>query len=188
MATTKSKVSKTTTTQKSANAPVVDSGANAQNVPSKKQYRVKNNLDPHMIVTVRNGFQGRLVYKSKRTQERFEWEGFGDEQDLELQELKNAKNSSKAFFSNNWFLIDDPEVIKYLGVDQYYKYALNYDNFDSLFENSPDQIKDMVSKLSSGQKKSVAYRAKQLISDGVIDSIKVITALEDSLSIELIER
>ena len=43
-------------------------------------------------------------------------------------------------------------------------------------------------KLSAGQKKSVAFRAKQLIKDGKIDSIKVINALEKSLSIELIER
>lgn len=154
----------------------------------KKQYKVKQNLDPNTIVTVKNGFQGHLIYKSRRTNERFEWESFGDEQDMDLQELKNAKNSSKAFFVNNWFLIDDPEILNYLGVSQYYKYALNFASFDDLFEKSPDEIKDTISRLSVGQKKSVAYRAKELIANGVIDSIKVITALEDSLSIELIDR
>lgn len=153
-----------------------------------KQYKVKRNLDPHMIVPVKNGFQGRLIYKSKRTNERFEWESFGDEQELELQELKNAKSSSKTFFINNWFLIDDPEVLEYLGVTQYYKYALNFDSFNDLFTKDPEEIKEVLARLSEGQKKSVAYRAKQLIADGVIDSIKVITALEDGLSIELIDR
>lgn len=194
MANTKSKVSKNTVqkpaTQKAdvaKNKETVTTGIEDVSA-EKKQYRVKKNLDPNMIVTVKNGFQGLLVYKSRRTNERFVWETFGDEQDMDLQELKNARNSSKTFFENNWFLIDDPEVLEYLGVSQYYKYALNFDSFDGLFNKTPDEISDTISRLSTGQKKSVAYRAKELIANGSIDSIKVINALEESLSIELIDR
>ena len=194
MANTKSKVSKNTV-QKPATQKA-DVTKNKETVTTdiedvsaeKKQYRVKKNLDPNMIVTVKNGFQGLLVYKSRRTNERFVWETFGDEQDMDLQELKNARNSSKTFFENNWFLIDDPEVLEYLGVSQYYKYALNFDSFDGLFNKTPDEISDTISRLSTGQKKSVAYRAKELIANGSIDSIQVINALEESLSIELIDR
>lgn len=173
------------TPAKTVNPEIVQ---DTESTVKKPEYRVKRNLDPNMIVTVRNGFHGKLVYISKRTGERFVWDSFGDEQDMDLQELKNAKNSAKAFFENNWFLIDDPEIIEYLGVTQYYKYALNFDSFNDLFEMSPEDIKLTISRLSKGQKKSVAYRAKQLIADQVIDSIKTITALEESLSIELIDR
>ena len=189
--TAKSTVTKTSPTkEKEVVATKIDNTVGTSTVVSteKKQYKIKQNLDPNTIVTVKNGFQGHLIYKSRRTNERFEWESFGDEQDMDLQELKNAKNSSKAFFVNNWFLIDDPEVLDYLGVSQYYKYALNFASFDDLFKKSPDDIKDTISYLSVGQKKSVAYRAKELIANGVIDSIKVINALENSLSIELIDR
>lgn len=202
MANTKSKVTKTKTestekaveTTEIATAEPAESSAPAvaesapEKVPEKKQYKVRKNLDPNTVVTVKNGYQGTLVYISSKTKETFKWEEFGDEQDMELQELKNARNASKGFFENNWFLIDDPEIIEYLGVEQYYKYALNYDEFNGLFDKTPEEIKSIVSKLSAGQKKTVAYRAKQLISDGEIDSIKVITALEDSLSVELIDR
>ena len=152
-----------------------------------KPYKVKKNLDPSMYVTVKNGFNGTLIYKSKKTGERFIWGAFGDEQEIELSELKAAKNSSKSFFVNNWFLFDDPEIVEWLGMSQYYKHALNSASFDKLFEKSPDEIEKTVNALSDGQKKSVAFRAKQLIADGTIDSIKVITALEKSLSAELIE-
>lgn len=189
--TTKSKVAKspsTTTKKTTINTEKTEIPPITETVTKKQEYRVKKNLDPNMIITVRNGFQGKLVYVSQRTKERFVWDSFGDEQDMDLQELKNAKNASKAFFENNWFLIDDPEIIEYLGVTQYYKYALNFDSFNDLFASSPEEIKEIVSRLSTGQKKSVAYRAKQLIADEIIDSIKVISALEESLSIELIER
>lgn len=160
----------------------------AETVVEKKQQIQVRELDPNEFVTVRNGFNGKLIYCSKRTQEEFVWPAFGDEQDIQLQELKNAKNTAKAFFENNWFLFDDPAVIEYLGVSRFYQNALTYDNFDDLFDMSPEEIERKVALLSDGQKLSVRYRARQLIEEGAIDSRKVITALEDSLGVELIER
>lgn len=148
---------------------------------------VKAELTPTTLVTVKNGFQGTLVYVSKKTHERFVWDGFGAEQDLELQELKNAKNSSKGFFENNWFLIDDIDVIDYLGVGRLYKNALGFEDFETLFSKSPEEVTAIVSKLSDGQKRSVAYKAQQLITSKskVLDSIAVIEALEKALNVQL---
>lgn len=145
-------------------------------------------IDIHEYVSVRNGFQGRLVYVSKRTGERFVWDEFGDEQEMELLELKNAKNSNKKFFENNWFMFDEKWVPDFLGVTRYYKYAIGIDEFDDLFEKTPSEIIECVSKLSDGQKKSVAYRARTLIANGGIDSNRAIAALEKSLGIELTEK
>ena len=127
--------------KKSAAAPTQE----AQNTPvvkneEKQVYKAKQTLTPDMYITVKNGFNGTLVYKSKKTGERFIWEAFGDEQDIELAELKAAKNSYKAFFVNNWFLFDDPEVVEWLGMSQYYKHALNSESFDKLFEKTPEEI------------------------------------------------
>lgn len=154
----------------------------------KPTFRVRETLPANAIISVRNGFNGKLLYRSRKTGEVYIWEMFGDEQDIEFQELRNARNSYRSFFENNWFLFDDPEVIDCLDLKQYYKNALSYEEFDSVFKQSAEEIKDRLSKLSKGQKSSVAYRAKQLIREGGIDSIKVINAVEDALGIELIER
>lgn len=154
----------------------------------KVTYKAKRDMDPHDYVTVRNGFNGVLVYKSKRTGERFVWQEFGDEQDMELMELRAARNASKDYFINNWFLFDDPAVIEWLGMERYYKHALNAKSFDEMFFQTPAEIKKTVSELSKGQKRSVVFRAKQLIDEGTIDSIKTINALESCLGVELIER
>lgn len=156
--------------------------------PEQKTFTPKRAIGLNDYVTVRNGFNGKLVYVSRRTNERFEWDGFGAEQEMELVELKSAKGSNKAFFENNWFMIDDPEVIAFLGLERFYKHSLTYDHFDDLFSYAPDDIEKRVALLPAGQKKTVVYRAKQLIGEGKIDSIKVITALEKSLGVELIER
>lgn len=157
--------------------------------PAKKSSVIKpKNLDPTMYVTVRNGFPGLLVYKSSKTGEKFVFSGFGDEHEIELQELKKAKNDQKAFFANNWFLIDDPDVIEYLGVGQYYKDAFSYEEFEALTTMTADEVSKKIQNISEGQKAAVARYAGRLIREGRIDSIKVITALENGLGVQLNDR
>ena len=155
---------------------------------AEKRPLVPKDIDPHTIITVRNGFQGRLVYRSKKTGERFVWDSFGAEQDMEIGELRNARNSNKKYFINNWFMFDEDWVIDYLGMRQYYKNSLNIQDFDQLFKKPVGEIEDIISKLSEGQRKSVAYRAKQLIAEEEIDSNRVINTLEKCLGVELVER
>ena len=116
------------------------------------------------------------------------WEEFGDEQDMEIGELRNARNSSKAFFENNWFMFDDQWVVDYLGVARYYRYALKVEDFDNIFKKTPEEIETIIENMTDGQQKSVAYRARVLIADGEIDSNKVITTLEKCLNTQLVER
>ena len=149
---------------------------------------VPKDIDPEQYVTVRNGFQGRLVYVSKHTGERFVWDQFGAEQEMELRELKNAKNSYKKFFENNWYMFDEDWIVDYLGVQRFYRNAVRIEDFDEIFQKDAKTISEIISDMSDGQKKSVAYRARVLIADGAIDSNKAITALEESLGVELVER
>ena len=168
--------------------PVEQSAADESVKLSDTKPLIPKEIDPNQYGTVRNGFQGRLVYKSKRTGERFVWEAFGSEQDMELSELKNARNSNKKYFVNNWFMFDDPAVTDYLHIGQYYKYAVRVEDFDKLFSKPADEVEQIVSHMSDGQKRSIAYRARQMIKDGSIDSMRVISALESGLGVELVER
>lgn len=156
-------------------------------VQDKKVISPKD-IDASQYVTVRNGFQGRLIYESRKTGEVFTWDEFGAEQEMELRELLNAKNSCKQFFIDNWFMFDEDWIIDYLGVRQYYKNAIPVDNFDDVFSLKPAELKKKIASLSNGQKNSLTYRAKELVSENKIDSVSVIRVLEESLGVELMER
>ena len=69
-------------------------------VNDKPVTKTRRTFQPDDFVTVRNGFQGKLVYKSSKTGEKYTFDGFGDEHEMEIQELKKAKNDSKKFFAN----------------------------------------------------------------------------------------
>lgn len=149
---------------------------------------IAKDIDLHQMVTVRNGFQGILIYKDKRTGMDYRWENFGDEQDMELGDLRNARGSAKKFFENNWFLFDEDWIPEYLGMSRYYKHALNSEDFDEIFKKPPEELEKAISELSKGQRKSVAYRARQLIATGDIDSRKTVSTLERCLGVKLVEK
>lgn len=161
------------------------------NVNNDAQQKIfPKDIDMNQYIPVKNGFPGVLVYKSTRTGELFRWDSFGDVQDMELRELRNAKGNSKAFFVNNWFMFDEEFdwVIDYLGMRQYYKNAISIEAFDDVFKKSPAQAKKMISEMSAGQKRSLAYRAYEMIASGELDSLKLIAVLEEGLGVELIEK
>lgn len=173
-----------------AQAQAVEETAQAVATEERPMKRSVKEIDVHETVPVRNGFQGALVYVSKRTGETYVWSHFGDEQEIELQELKNAKSASRGFFERNWFMFDDEYswVTDWLGVSGFYKNALKLDEFDEVFTMDPEEIVKRVSGLSDGQKASLTYRARKLLADGEIDSRRVVAALEDALGVQLLER
>jgi hypothetical protein len=148
----------------------------------------KSKLTPTTLATVKNGYQGVLVYKAQKNGERFVWKEFGDEQEMELGELKAAKSAHKAYFENNWFILEAPEVVEYLGVGQFYKNALSAADLDALLTKEPEEIIGAVNRLSAGQKKTLTARAQSLFAEGKIDSNKAIAALETALGLTLTER
>ena len=158
---------------------------------NKKTYApIPEHIEPTDIIMVRNGFSGKLVYVNPRTQERFAWDSFGDEVEMELRELRNAKGSQKAFFENNWFMFDDEYswIIPYLGVTKYYDNALSIDEIEKIFTKAPATIRRICDELNEGQRESVVHMARAKYALGEIDSLKTIGALEEGLGINLTER
>lgn len=171
-------------------AGTADAIATTESTTAKKtrtvKPKVRKTLDPNMYVPVRNGFHGVLVYADKYTGEHYRWDEFGDVIDMTVSTLQKVRSSQRRFFSENWFLIDDPEVIDALGVSEYYKNALTLDEFDELFTLDVDAAKERVCLLSDGQKRGVAYSAKQKIESGELSDLNMIRMLEDVLDTELI--
>ena len=169
-------------------APVKSAPAPA--VAESNKPIIPKSIDDNQYVTVKNGCHGVLIYKSKRTGETFKWDEYCSEQEMQLRELKDAKNSSRKFFESNWFIFDDDNqwVVDYLGMRRYYANAIGCGKFDDLFKLPLDEMTGQIKAMSKGQKDSVAHRAYQLIVDGEIDSRKCISTLEELLGVQLIER
>lgn len=169
--TTKTAASKTTTAKTIAEPSAVSPAAEITN---------------DTMIECRSGTAGNLIYKSSLNPGyTVEWEDFGDIQEIEYRELVSMRANQRRFFEDNWILIDDPAVIKKLGVGRYYQNSLTTDDFEDVFNMSAEEIKEIVPTLPGGTKDAIASEAKKKIDSGELDSRSAIKALEDSLDVEL---
>lgn len=155
--------------------------------PIVAKKRVKKDLPLNTLVPCSNGTYGKLIYVSSRTGETHEWDEYGDTEYLELSELVTMRNSQKRFFTENWIMIDDMDVLQFLGVEKYYEKALNSEEMESLFETDPNELSEKIHGMTDGMKNTVAFYASEKIKDGSLDSRKMISVLENALGVELIE-
>lgn len=164
----------------------------------KTKLQIKN-IPLSTLVSVKKNCFGGLEYISKKTGFETQWDDLDNtDQPISLEELIIMRNSQRKFYEKNWIKIlgfIDPEyehefsveeILDFLQVKQFYKASLCPDNIDDVFELSPEQIKERVPNMSSGIKHSIVIRANELITNGKLDSLKVILALEDTLNCELI--
>lgn len=150
-------------------------------VIEKKQYK-----DSDMIL-VRNGAPGRLIFKAPKSNFVYVFNSFGDEEEIPFEELKLTRSGDNIkFFKNHWFLIDNIDVLDQLGVKRFYTNSLNFDEFESLFDCAPDEIKNKISKLTLDQRITVGILAREKINNNEISDLNVIHALEVSLDTEFL--
>lgn len=152
----------------------------------------KKSIPADYMIPVKSGVQGILVYLSKKTYGyTIEWNSYGDIEYIEYNELLSMRNTSKAFFENNWIFFEDTddytaqELYEILKVDKYYKNTVLGENLDEIFKMTSDEIIAAIAPLSKGIKETIALSARNKIDSGELDSIKRIEALEKALNVEL---
>lgn len=164
----------------------------AQPVINATKSNKKKSISTDYMIPVKSGVNGILVYVSKKTfGYEVEWNNFGDIEYIEYSELLSMRNTTKAFFENNWIYFEDTddytaqELYEALRVDRYYKNTVLGKNIDSIFDKTPDEIQEIITPLSKGIKETIALTARAKIDAGELDSIKRIETLEKSLNVEL---
>ena len=145
----------------------------------------REKLPNDMLVECQNLTAGKLIYISKRQNGyKIVWSNPGDIEEIELGELITMRNSQPKFFSKNWVGIDE-DILRYLGVDGYYKNIPSYEDFDGVFELPLEEMQVTLNSLPKGLHDTFAYKASELINSGKIDSMKTIRYLCEVFELEI---
>lgn len=135
-------------------------------------------------VACTNLTNGTLIYISKKQMGyQVVWNNPNDVEYIELGELVSMRNSQRAFFEKSWIGIDDPEIIKFLKVEQYYKNIVALDDARNFFDLSNEEIEEKLSKMSDGYKENLKNKAIDMIKNDEIDSIKKVKFLKQIFEI-----
>lgn len=178
-ATTAAAIEEQKTTEEVAEAKQVTKTKTTSTKAAVKTY------NPNEYTTVKSGFHGRLFYKDKTTGETYEWSEFGDEVDMTVGELKRARSAQPRFFTDNWWILNDADLLEFLRAERYYENAFDEQKMEELFSMTAVEIKAATESLSDGQRQSVIFEARSRIASGQLNDLRVVKALEESLQAEL---
>jgi hypothetical protein len=153
--------------------------------PAKAAPKQKPQIDLKEMVPVRNITNGSLTYVSKKTGAEIHWSDFGAEEYIDVAELLTMKSGQPRFFNEPWVMIDDENVIEYLGLRQLYDRIVNPDNIEEFFYLSVEDIADKLKKAPHGTKELVASKAREMVENGTLDSVRIVRVLEKELHIDL---
>lgn len=166
----------------------IDTTKNTIKEEAKERNTRKVEIPSNYEIPVRSNVSGVLCYVSKKNHGyEVTWNTSRDVEYIEFNELITMRNTSRAFFENNWVVIEDSdytaqEVYKALSVDQYYKFTVS--GIDDIFKLSDAQLKKVIPTLSDGFKANVVNRAKSLYVENseVFDSSKKRRMFEELLN------
>lgn len=140
------------------------------------------------IITVTNNSKSPMLYISKDEKTSVEWDDFGSDSYMTMQELVTMKNSQRRFFEENWITLSDDndeytsdDIYRFLRVDKMYSKILNQYQIEDLLDSDIDEIRSTIVGLSKGMKETIKDIVSEKIINGVIDSKQKISTLEEVL-------
>lgn len=147
--------------------------------------KTRTRLDESLLVPVVSRVKGGLTYKSSRTHQIYRFDEFGDEQVMELSELRTMLSSQRSFLQRGWLEILDEEIVQYLNIEKFQTNIITDDDIEILFMSTPDEVKEVLNGATTNTKRVVFGFAREKYINGELTNIHLIKAIEDSLDEKL---
>lgn len=182
--TTKTKKTTNKKTTKTVEPTVEETIEEVKHVKEKAPEKAKKKkVDLDTLVSCRNITDGQLIYISRKTGLQTLWANYGDEEFIDVAELLTMKASQPKFLTEPWLIIDDDDVIEYLGLKHLYSKIFDLDDIDTFFDVSVDEMKTILDKIPNGIKESIITRARKKIEDETLYDTRKIRLLEEKLKV-----
>ena len=147
-------------------------------------------ITPTMEVEVASNKAGTLIYVSKKTSEKFEWNAIGDTNWMTVEELATMRNTQRAFFENNWVKVVDEnadDIIRHLRLVKYYENFIDLSELEDIVQMEASDIIALISPMNKEIKDNLASEAKGMIENGDLNNLGIIRALEKAIGYSLLD-
>ena len=164
---------------------ITQENTNTVEVQQEKPIMRKKQIDLDMLVPCRNVTDGRLVYKSRKTGLQTIWMSHGDIEYIDVGELLTMKASQPKFLNEPWLVIENDDVVEYLGLKHLYQRLVGTEDLDLFFNKTHTEMAEILDRIPNGTKDAIATRARKLVEEGTLYDNRKIRALEEKLKIDL---
>jgi hypothetical protein len=139
------------------------------------------------LCEVTSAFLGQIVYVS-RSGYYCAWADYGITQYIPMSELIIMRNEQPKFFSIPLVKLTGErgaDAIRFLQLERYCLPINGIEDIDEIFQMEPDEVGDVIAKLTDPMKENVARRAYVFMKEGKLDSKKMIDAIAAATGFEL---
>lgn len=164
-------------------AEIVDNEDVVETKPAAKKAPRKFAQDE--LVMCRSVTYGELLLPGKKSKLLYTFANYGDRTEIEFQDLQALRSTRSKYLTAPLFVIEDEELI-----DQWPEFKDLYSkvaamDVDSLFALPKNQFEKQLRNLPVGFRDAIKNIASAKISDGSLDSISKINAIDEILGTDL---
>lgn len=182
MATTTTTKKRTTATSKAKTAATKPVEADVKETPVKQKRKF---ADSDGIIC-RSIVQGGLFMEGAKTHMLYEWVDYGDKTQVEYADLSSAVRVKSPFIFSPLLIIEDEDFIEeFLPLKKFYTENYTVQDLEKIIRLPEDQMIEEIGALPKSAKDSLRVIAASAITDGVLDSVKKIKALDELLGTNL---
>lgn len=146
----------------------------------KKSFSASDGI---MCKSITGGTVIMIGIKSKIT---YTWESYGDETEVEYDDLVAAIRSNKDQILKPWIIVLDEDFIAlYPKLNQLYEKVLSVDELYDVFNMNNEKFRKFISDIPSGVRESIKSLAADMIRTGKLDSVSKIKIMDEVFGSEL---
>lgn len=177
-----------TTTRKRTTTPKVDApkveAVKAENAKPVREVAPKTNskkvFNADDGIICRSVTQGGLFMEGPKTHMHYEWVQYGDITEVEYSDLAALVRVKSTYVFGPWFMIDDEDFIEeFPQLKKFYTENYTLSDLETILSYPTDRMMDEVKALPKTAAESLKVMSASAISDGTLDSVAKIKALDD---------
>lgn len=184
--TTNSTVTKTVKAKVDSPAPVaVAEEVKPVNVIEVTE-KVKKKHDPEELITCRSITAGELVYLAKKTGILYTWADYGDEIEVQYQDLLPLSLTHSALLFDPKLIIENEELVaEWDKIGNVYKGLFKYDDIEAVLSLDDEAFRNALLVMPAGLKDSLKNIVATKIDEGQFDSLNKIKIIDQVLGTDL---
>jgi hypothetical protein len=137
------------------------------------------------LIVVMNGLSGTLVHRSDMTGRVWRMTDFGQTTKIPYGELLNIRNRSPKVFKDGWLIVLNPHIQDEFELTEIYKNIVTPQNVEEIISKSPEEIEVFVKNMPKGAKQAFIEKAKEMYTNGKLDSVKKINTIQQLFGFSL---
>lgn len=140
---------------------------------------------PDDMITCRSVTYGELLGEGRKTKMLYTWSGYGDEVEVEYQDLLSWKSTKSQYLFAPHFVIENDELLEQWKDVKAVHDRVKQIDCDKFFELPSDKFRTVLENLPDGYKLTVRNMANAKITNGELDSIAKVKIIDEIFGTDL---